>query len=103
MEQQNQVQTLEDTQELRWHEESTHYVYNNGTYSSKDLDGNFMTLASLRDAWKSSIQKRKRDWCKRKYQSIRKGLGVFYTTPEQRCEIREQVWAVKDKWQLWQI
>lgn len=103
MEQQNQVQTLEDTQEFVWNEARAKYGYNNGVYFVEGLEGFYMSVASLRDAWVKSIKDRMRKKVQKMFMSCNEGQGIRLKTPLERCLIREEAWKIKDKWGLWQL
>ena len=103
MEQQNQVQTLEDTQEFVWNEARAKYSYNNGVYSIEGLEGFYMSISSLRDAWIKSIKDRMLNKVKKMFMSCNEGKGFRLKTHLERCLIREEAWKIKDKWGLWLI
>lgn len=73
MEQQNQVQSVNETlmvstaeiqqapdkMPLSWHEESMDYVFKDGAYTCEGLEGSFMSIESLKKAWREKVSAEK--------------------------------------------
>lgn len=112
MEQQNQVQSVTDTEvlqnsiaqsqntvdpvALQWNEEAVDYVFKDGVYTCKDLEGSFMSITSLREAWRKHVSEVKVAQAQKDLLRARNSRTQL--TPKQRSAAASKAMKEKEKW-----
>lgn len=103
MEQQDQVQGLAqpsgvDTENLEWKGEEAPYEFRNGLYYTPSIDSAFLSLETLRKAWKAKVRA---DKLAEARTAIRPPVGRAAKTVSQKEFKRKQQKALEDfkEWQ----
>lgn len=100
MEQQDQIQSvtetsIEDPKELQWNEEVCPFVFEDGMYSVKGVEGKFMSIDTLKKAWRFAVsQKKLKEAATMMRASVRPGK-----TEHKKAEMRNKAVEEKLKWQ----
>lgn len=109
MEQQNQVQGVEalqnsiaasqntvDAPALEWHEEVMDYTFKDGAYTCEYLEGSFMSIDSLRKAWREKLSKEKLEQAQKELQHARR--PDVKMTPAEKTRAVNKALKDKKKW-----
>lgn len=109
MEQSNQIQSVEALQEsvvsaqtatdvppLSWNEESMEYSFKDGAYTCEGIEGFFMSIESLKKAWRQKVSQEKLQQAQKELLHARDPRSDM--TPAARTKSVNKALKDKKKW-----